>query len=248
MLIDWFTVFAQLINFLILIWLLKRFLYKPIIDAIDARETLIADKLSQAQKIKHEAESERLQLIIKLEEIDDKRAEVLKTASLDAKDERERLFDDAKKEIVLFSEKKHRDFIREEKDIHHSIIIKSQKEILSITRKVLLDLSGTNFESHLIDVFVLRLSELDEKQKINIDEGILKTAFEIDTNQRSCIEDAIHNCLGIKVNLKFEVDPELLSGIEFITNGQKLAWSINDYLSSLEEEVDQILHFNGPAL
>jgi F-type H+-transporting ATPase subunit b len=42
MLIDWFTVGAQALNFLILVWLLKRFLYKPILDAIDAREKRIA--------------------------------------------------------------------------------------------------------------------------------------------------------------------------------------------------------------
>ena len=36
--INRFTVFAQAINFLILVWLLKRFLYKPILHAIDERE------------------------------------------------------------------------------------------------------------------------------------------------------------------------------------------------------------------
>ena len=38
MLIDWFTVVAQAANFLVLVWLLKRFLYKPILGAMDARE------------------------------------------------------------------------------------------------------------------------------------------------------------------------------------------------------------------
>ena len=42
MLIDWFTVAAQALNFLILVWLMKRFLYKPILHAIDAREERIA--------------------------------------------------------------------------------------------------------------------------------------------------------------------------------------------------------------
>ena len=42
MLIDWFTVGAQVLNFLILVWLLKRFLYRPILHAIDAREQRIA--------------------------------------------------------------------------------------------------------------------------------------------------------------------------------------------------------------
>ena len=48
MLIDWFTVAAQALNFLILVWLMKRFLYKPILNAIDAREKLIAKELADA--------------------------------------------------------------------------------------------------------------------------------------------------------------------------------------------------------
>ena len=48
MLIDWFTVGAQLLNFLILVWLLKRFLYKPILGAIDIRERRIAAELADA--------------------------------------------------------------------------------------------------------------------------------------------------------------------------------------------------------
>ena len=56
MLIDWFTVGAQIVNFLILVWLLKRFLYKPILDAIDAREKRIAAELADADTKKAEAE------------------------------------------------------------------------------------------------------------------------------------------------------------------------------------------------
>jgi F-type H+-transporting ATPase subunit b len=48
MLIDWFTVGAQALNFLILVWLLKRFLYKPILHAIDEREKRIAAELADA--------------------------------------------------------------------------------------------------------------------------------------------------------------------------------------------------------
>ncbi len=56
MLIDWFTVGAQVVNFAILVWLLKRFLYKPIIDAIDAREKRIALALADADAKTAEAQ------------------------------------------------------------------------------------------------------------------------------------------------------------------------------------------------
>ena len=59
MLIDWFTVGAQALNFIILVWLLKRFLYKPILNAVDAREKRIAAELADANAKKAEAQKER---------------------------------------------------------------------------------------------------------------------------------------------------------------------------------------------
>jgi F-type H+-transporting ATPase subunit b len=59
MLIDWFTVGAQVLNFLILVWLLKRFLYKPILDAIDARESESPRNSRTPTRKKTEAEKER---------------------------------------------------------------------------------------------------------------------------------------------------------------------------------------------
>ena len=64
MLIDWFTVGAQVVNFLVLMWLLKHFLYKPVLDAIDAREQRIAKQLEQAQAVQDGAEHEREKLEI----------------------------------------------------------------------------------------------------------------------------------------------------------------------------------------
>ena len=58
MLIDWFTVVAQVINFLVLVWLLKRFLYRPILHAIDAREKRIAAEVADADAKKVEAEKQ----------------------------------------------------------------------------------------------------------------------------------------------------------------------------------------------
>ena len=57
MLIDWFTVGAQALNFLVLVWVLKHFLYKPILDAIAAREKGIAAKLADADAKTKEAKN-----------------------------------------------------------------------------------------------------------------------------------------------------------------------------------------------
>ncbi|MGB5096847.1 MAG: hypothetical protein WBN82_02930, partial [Porticoccaceae bacterium] len=96
MLIDWFTVGAQVVNFLILVWLLKRFLYRPILDAIDAREKRIASELADAAAGMAEAVATRDDFDRKSEAFEQQRATLLKQATDAAKAERHRLMDEAR--------------------------------------------------------------------------------------------------------------------------------------------------------
>ena len=66
MLVDWFTVAAQALNFLVLAWLLKRFLYRPVLDAIDAREAAVARQLAEAEATAAQARSQRAEYEQKL--------------------------------------------------------------------------------------------------------------------------------------------------------------------------------------
>src|SRR3990172_6125549 len=97
MLIDWFTVGAQVLNFLVLVWLMRRFLYRPILNAIDAREKRIAKELADAAAKQAEARDEREEFQSKNEEFDRQRAALLAKATDEANTERQRLLDEARK-------------------------------------------------------------------------------------------------------------------------------------------------------
>ena len=84
MLIDWFTVVAQVINFLILVWLLQRFLYKPIVNAMQTREERIASQLRDAEKQKAEAEVESAKFRIAHDQLEQRKQELLREAEADA--------------------------------------------------------------------------------------------------------------------------------------------------------------------
>ena len=88
MLIDWFTVGAQVLNFLILVWLMKRFLYRPILRAIDAREKRIAAELADAVAEKASARKERDEFQQKNEDFDQQRAALLSQQNNEAKSQR----------------------------------------------------------------------------------------------------------------------------------------------------------------
>src|SRR5271156_5049234 len=98
MLIDWFTVGAQVLNFLILVGLLKHFLYKPILDAIDARERRIAAELADAAGKQAAADRQRDEFRNKSRSFDEERGALLGKAAEEAKAERERLVAEARKE------------------------------------------------------------------------------------------------------------------------------------------------------
>src|ERR1019366_7787177 len=98
MLIDWFTVGAQVLNFLILVWLLKRFLYKPILNAIDAREKRIAAELADADAKKADARKDRDEFQGKNKAFDEESAALMAKVAIDAKAERERLLGEARRD------------------------------------------------------------------------------------------------------------------------------------------------------
>ena len=142
MLIDWFTVGAQIINFLILVWLLKRFLYKPILHAIDAREKRIAAELADAAAKQTEAQRERDEFQHKNEEFERHRATLLSQATDEAKAERQRLLDEARKAADALSAKRQDTLRNDAHSLNQAIRRQTQQEVFAIARKALTDLAA----------------------------------------------------------------------------------------------------------
>ena len=160
MLINWFTVCAQAINFLILVWLLKRFLYKPILHAIDERERGIAAQLADAEAKTAEAQKERDDFQHKNQAFDKERAALLKKATDLASAERQRLLDEAKKDADALRAKRQEALHVEQRNLSTEIVRWTRKEVFAITRKTLADLSGASLEERMTDVFVGRVRAL----------------------------------------------------------------------------------------
>ncbi len=249
MLIDWFTVGAQALNFAILIWLMKRYLYKPILNAIDAREKKIADELADAEKKKANAQKDRDDFQHKNEQFDQQRAALLNNATDDAKSERDRLLDEAKKAADALGAKRHEALISDAHRLNEAISRRTQQEVFSIVRKALADLATTSLEERLCDVFMRRLRAMDEGTKAGLavslramsEPALVRSAFVLPPEQCAAIQKAINETFSADIHLRFEAAPDIISGIELTTNGQKLGWSIAEYLTSLEKGVDALL-------
>jgi len=249
MLIDWFTVGAQALNFLILVWLMKRFLYKPILNAIDAREKKIAAELADAESKKAEAKKDRDEFQHKNEEFDQQRAALLKKATDEASAERQRLLDEARKAADALSTKRQEALRNDTQNLSQAITRRTQDEVFAIARKTLADLATTSLEERFAEVFIRRLRTMDEPAKAGLgaalttasEPALVRSALALPSDQRAKIQNAINETFSADIHLRFETAPDLVSGIELTTNGQKVAWSIADYLTSLEKGVTELL-------
>jgi len=249
MLIDWFTVGAQLLNFLVLAWLLKRFLYRPIVDALDAREQRIAAELADADAKRLEADKERDEFQHKNEVFEQQRAALLSKATDEAKVERARLLDEARQAADALSIKRQETMRNEAHNLNQAISRRTQQEVFAIARKALSDLATTDLEERMGEVFIRRLRALDDQAKEGFvkslksatEPALVRSAFDLPAEQRAAIQNAVNETFSAEIRVKFEIAPDLVSGIELSTNGQKVAWSIREYLASLEQGVDELL-------
>lgn len=249
MLIDWFTVGAQLLNFLILVWLLKHFLYRPILDAIDAREKRIADELADADAKKAEAKQERDEFQHKNEAFEQQRSALMTQATEAAATERQRLLDEARQAAEALSAKRQETLRNEAQSLKQAIGQRTRQEVFAIARKALSDLASASLEEGITEAFLRRLQELDEPARNSLGESLrtasepalVRSAFDLPAPQRAAIQDVLNRTFSADISLRFETAPEPIGGIELTTNGQKVAWSIDGYLASLEHSVDELV-------
>jgi F-type H+-transporting ATPase subunit b len=134
-------------------------------------------------------------------------------------------------------------------NLNQAIRRRAQQEVFAIARKALTDLATTSLEERLGEVFTRRLREMDAKAKEGLvgalkaasEPALVRSAFELPADQRAAIQKALNETFSAEIHIRFETTPDLVSGIELSTNGQKVAWSIADYLASLENGVAELL-------
>ena len=245
MLIDWFTLGAQAVNLVILVWLLKRFLYRPILHAVDERERRIAVQLQEAAATKADAEKEREEFRKKNAALDVEREALSRKAAADAEAERQQLIGEARTEVATLRARWRAALTNEQQSLGADLGRRVQTEVFAIARKTLAELAGAELEASVTQVFIRRLRELTAEEKRELKAALewqvgparVRSAFELQPVQQEAIRTAVQEILAVNAPLHFETLPEELGGIELMANGHKVTWSIADYVASLETQV-----------
>ena len=252
MLIDWFTIIAQVINFLILIFLLKRFLYGPLIAAMKKREKRISDELRTAEKSRLEAERRALELSTEKEELSKNRMLLQTKAQREVQKWQDEELEKAK--IAVDAEKqKWLDAIDAEKEeFSQRLRVRLGRITLKLSKKALLDLADSSLEARVIETFLRKAEHkkdlLTGNQQISGPLTLfLKSGFALTDEMKNRLRTELHHLLEPDLTLTFAVEPDLGLGIELVAGDRKIEWNINRYILDIEKEVMRAmqLHTKG---
>jgi F-type H+-transporting ATPase subunit b len=247
--VDWFTVVAQVINFLVLVYLLKRFLYGPIIDAMDRREQLIAERLHAADDKAAEAEHASQNYQTQISELEERKEAILDEARQEVHSQRIQEMEELRKEIAATRTRWHEE-VELEKDAFLREARKGiGKQACDIAHKVLQELAGAELEQELIRMFLKRLRQMDaderealaaalQEQKEAI---VVATGFEVAAGLQQEITTVLGELSGTAMATQFVRSDKLLCGIALQLPAHKIVWSIDDYLDNLEQSLAGVL-------
>lgn len=247
--IDWFVLLCQIFNFLLLVYLLKRFLYGRIIKAMDDRETKIAARFAEAEELRvkaaetAEAYERRNQLLT------EKSEQMLNEASRAAEEKRKELMENVRKDVELIKVRWQDMLSSEQEAFFQDLRGRASRQIFATARKALADLAHEDLEERIIDEFIRRINGLDKEKSAQIrqavssggNEVIVHSAFAIPPSTQDLIGQALKGQITSGFTVRYITEPEVVSGIELRVNGHKIAWSLNEYLATLVENMSETL-------
>jgi F-type H+-transporting ATPase subunit b len=249
MLFDWFTTVAQIFNFLILLWLLKRFLYKPILNAMNEREEKITYRLREAKRAQQEAEQKALEYRQKTEELESRRENLLMDATNEVEHLRKEMLNKARREVHESQERWFRSIQQSKEAFLRDLYQRVSNQTYDVARKALWDLANEDLESHIIETFLGRLDDLEGDEHGSLERALaesngtitVRSAFEIPSDLRIAIQDRIESMTPNSFEMSYESSPDLISGIELKLAGKKISWCLSSYLEDLEENLTHAL-------
>jgi F-type H+-transporting ATPase subunit b len=243
MLIDWFTVGAQVVNFLILLVLLKIFLFDRIKQAMDQRENNIKERFDKAGEQEAKAKETRDTYEKKTQSLQDEWDARLKEADKEAKERRESLIKEAREEVDGLKNKWQNALEQEKASFFDRFKKQAARLIFDTVEKTLYHLADTRAQDQAVKRFLSRFEALEKEDlpKEVETQPRVSTGFELSESQQKSIQKTVSQKLPDLENIAFEVRPELVFGIAFAAGGKKMTWHAHDYVSALEKQINQAI-------
>lgn len=236
----WTTLVLQMLNFAVLVWLLQRFLYQPVLRTIDARRAAIAKEYAEAQRAQRSAQEQLIALESQRAAIAAERVQALNSAAAEAERQLDLSKAQAQRDVNALVEQSRKQLEQDRTELLAEARAAAFELGAQIARRLLAQQPEKlrseawleQIEQHLRELPQARRDELANQLAQG---GVLTvvTALSLDRDSRERWQAHLRALLVPTLAVEYTVDPALIAGAELHFPQTVLSFSVGSALSTL---------------
>jgi F-type H+-transporting ATPase subunit b len=241
--LNWTTFLLEIINFLVLVWILKRFLYKPVLDVIARRRSGIENQLHDAHQLQDEANQLKAEYENRLADWEKERQQLRDKLAQELDEERARQLDKLQKTLAQEREKIQVAESRRQAEVEREIEHRALRQGALFASRLLARAAGPELQTRLVQLFLEDISSLDDDRISGLRSQWGETtetievisAYPVEKEQQKLIESELLRIRALDVPVAFTQNPELLAGLRITIGAWILHIDLRDELKGFAE-------------
>lgn len=245
--IDWITVVAQIGNFLLLVWLLKRFLYKPVLRGIDEREAEIARRLAEASEAKEQARQAELGFLQQTEQLLAGKEQELASITAQAEEHKEKILQQGREQLEQEQQQWQHYLHQERNEFIRQLELQAACTLAELLRNALQELAGQPLEQAMLQQMPQHMQEQLPGLRAAIGQaGEVRVTTHAPLSP-ACREDFVRQMGDLLPGLRwtFLVNDKQSPGLYLQAGGAQLEWTLDSYVDGLQQLMSE--QFTGPG-
>lgn len=245
---DWVTVCAQIVNFLVLIWLLQRVLYRPLARTLKAREEEVGRSLREAEAARTEADAEAQSYREALEQMKQARDARLEAVEEEAKTLKAEMTVKARDELAVRRAAWQAQLEDEKAAFLDRLRRRAGEAFVTLARRALSEMADEDLVDRIARVFARRLSALGSEEQQHLkaaasqgEAPLILSSFPLSPEARTLAAEAVGRVLQKGVDIDFREDAELECGIVLAIGARHIGWTLGEHLDAFEADVATLL-------
>ena len=241
-----YTIIAQILNFAVLIFLLNKFLYKPVLKTMEKRRSNIKQKIEETEKKLQESDKLKEDYLNKLKEVEKENVILRKQALEDVKKFKELELQKAKDDISIKKDK-FNDYLQlEQKNLIENFNDNLADMFIEYSNNILKVIANSNLQNEIVNSFIEKLNGLTSDKINSINELNLDTIYilsnsDLNEEERKLIHNSLIDKGLIFKNIEYSIDKKLILGIELRARSYVLSWNVKEltanFIARIEKEM-----------
>jgi F-type H+-transporting ATPase subunit b len=243
--IDWWTLALQTINVIVLLWVLQRFLFKPVLAVIAQRQQATQQTMHDATAAKQRADQERAALEAERLQLTNGREQTLAAAQAEAQKARDAMMAQANEDIRQRMDAARAALQRERNEASAALQVKASALAADIARRLLERVPGQSWNRWFIEGTCDQLARLAPAELALLREDKQEAAVKVisadalDDGDQAFVRSSLKAMLAREVPITFATDATLIAGVELRFRHMIIS---NHWAADLKQILNQVMH------